>query len=406
MPYSFSQIDNYTTCPAKLRFYRQKVKTPEAAIMQAGSLAHQCYDAYFQHCLEQNRQTDITHMPVLARKIYDSQRAEYAKKRKPYLSEAQFAQVVETLLVPFAASHLVDGETLAETEQRIAITDTMQQCDWMAGNVWFRGVLDTLYFTSEDTAEVHDYKTGFAMDPNPLQFDIYAWLVFALYPAVKAVKCVFDYTRFGILRDSEYSRDDFDAIDARVRELCAMIEADTEMPPCPGMHCLTCDYGHVCEAKAEMPGAIVTDDDARKAVEAISLYERDLKAAKDKLRPWCTEHGTVEVNGVAWGFHESGDRCFPDAKALHDALIKDGETNPWQYLSVAAVKAKKLIERYYELTESSKTLKFEGKKAKADKPAKKTLDVAPDGAPTGALPASPAPKKRAPAPAVPEFEFD
>ena len=363
MPYSFSQIDSWMTCPASLRFYRQKVKVPEAPIMQAGALAHAVYEEYFRHCLRQGRQTDITAIEVIAGRIYRANRAEYAEKRKAYLTDEEFREVLVKLIKPFAESHIVDGDCLAEIEQRIAITEQLQQCDWMAKDVWFRAVIDALYFPDDTTAEVVDYKTGFSFEPNPLQFDIYAWFLFALYPHIEKVICVFDYTRFDIQKPMEYERDQFDELDAKVRELCRAIEADTEMLPAPGAHCMTCQYAHLCEAKAEAPNEIVTEDDAKKTIEAISLWERDLKDAKERLRLYCTANGNVAHNGVEWGHHAQGDRCFPDAKALHDRLVED-EKNPWLYLSVSATKTKKLLDQYADLTESNRKLVFTGRKIK------------------------------------------
>lgn len=364
MPYSYSQISQYRMCPARLRFYRQKVRVPEPEIMQAGALAHEIYEAYFRWCASQNRKTDTSVLTEIARRAYETQRDKYRAERKPYLTEAAFSELVKTLIIPFGETHLVDTDQLAEVEQRVAVTADMRQCDWMANDVFFRGVIDTLYFR-DNTAVVVDYKTGFSVEADDFQMEIYAWLLFALYPHIETVECVFDYTRFNIQRTSAYERDQYEEIDERVREICATIERDRRMDPAPGIHCLTCQYADICEAKVEAPKGSITDhDEAVRAVESISLMERDLKSVKERLRLYCTANGNIEHNGTVWGFHAQGDRKFTDAREFHDTALDVG-VDPWPYMSVNTTKAKKLLrdERLAAIAEPARTLVFAGRKS-------------------------------------------
>lgn len=361
MPYSYSQINNWRTCPARLRFYRQKVQVPEPEIMQMGALAHSVYEAYFRHCMAENVPTDLMMLPTIAQQQYRDTADQYRRRRKPYLSDEQFQSVLNELVLPFGETHMVNLNDIAEIEQQIAIRADMQPCEWLAPDVWFRGIVDLLEVPDDETLRIVDYKTGFAVESDALQMAIYAWLLFGLYPHVQWVECVFDYTRFNIRKPQQFGRSQAPEIDAEVRQICSNIEADTEMAPAPGLHCLTCQYAHVCEAKTEVPGAIESVQDAQKAVEAISLLERDLKGTKEALRLWCTANGNVEHNGTCWGFHAQGDRGFDDAAAFHDEARKLG-LDPFKYLSVNNTKAKRLLDDLAHIAVPTRKTVFAGRK--------------------------------------------
>lgn len=370
MKYSFSRIRQWLECPAKLAMYRKYV-LQEPAIMQAGKLAHEVFEAYFRHCVDAGTLTDIVMLPVLAEEIYTSTRLEYGRDRKPYLSREQFEELLKDIIIPFGETHLVDINNIGGIEEKMCVTRDLRPCDWDDTDyVWFRGVIDLLLFDDEETARIRDYKTGWSVDANKLQFDVYAWLMFALYPHINRVVCEFDYVRFNKQKTTEYDREDFTSLDAEIRSLIDRIEADAELLPTPGAHCLNCEYKQFCQAAVIPPDAIVTEDDAKTTVEALALMERDVKTLKDKLRGWCTHNGNVIHNGLDWGHHSSVSDGFLSAEAFYKAAVQAGVKDPWQYLNVNMVKAKKLKDKTTHEFENhlaqvalkNVTVKFSGKK--------------------------------------------
>ena len=370
--YSYSTINLWRTCPLAYRHRRKKTLTEETKPMLAGSLAHSIYEGYVLHCVRQKRSTDLDAAPALARKAFEAEQKERQRKRKPYpLTDVDFEEVYRDLVEPFLDSHMVDLKTYADAEMKLVVNGAFQEVGWFDDDVWFRAVLDLLEFPEPDLARITDYKTGWNTDVDDLQMEIYAWILFALYPGAQGVECILDFTRFNVQKRTTYVRDpDFDRIDAKVRNLIARIEADTALAPTPGPHCLTCQYAHVCDAKVKpTEGNVTTDEQARKAVENISLLEAQLKREKDALRAWCKDHGNVTHNGVCWGQHAVGGLGFDNVGAFLAAAADDGIENPSRFLNVDGTRVKKLMkdgalpEHLAAVAVNKRSVRFEGKKA-------------------------------------------
>jgi hypothetical protein len=229
-------------------------------------------------------------------------------------------------------------------------------------------------FTDGCTARVTDYKTGFNIDLDQDQLDIYAWLMFTMFPHIENVVCEFDFTRFNIQRKFEYDRERLPHLDAWLRDIVRRVIEDTELLPAPGRHCLTCLYASQCTHRCEPVEAIRSIEDANQVVENLAIYERDMKQQKDLLREWCVTNGFVSHNGVTWGFHEFGGTGFNDAAAFVEAATQDGVAEPFKYLSVNGTKIKKLRDKatgeftgaLAAVAEDKKTLKFTPKKTKGE----------------------------------------
>ena len=353
--YRYSSLSKYEMCPAAYKFMIDNTPTLDAAIMQDGSAAHRVYEAYATHCLEAGVDSDITMMPGIA----------HACGVTP--GSALYNAVVAPWL---EAGHLFPKSEIIGVEEFIVINRKGEQVEPDAPDAWLHGTIDVLRTVPDDSSAMRivDYKTGFSSDANPLQMRIYALLVMTAYPHINTVECEFDYTRFNVQRSKTITRDEYEDIWSLVESIVNAIEADTEFAPRPGEHCLTCQWRHACKAAPECVNAIKCDDDARKAVEAISLLQRDLESQKDLLRAWCTERGPVTHNGVTWGHHAQGDDGFDDAKAFVDACDTAGIAQPFVFLSVNNTKAKKLRKRgtwptpLAEILVNRRNTEFRGKK--------------------------------------------
>jgi len=301
------------------------------------SFAHAAIEAYTKHCKAAVVQTDITQMHAIANKAF-------ADLDERYISPGQFNQVFKHVLVPFAETHLFDWTKQTGVELEIALDRDKRAISWDSQEAWFRGKLDFVEFDG-NRARLVDYKTGYSVDHDPFQMDVYAWLLFTLDDALQEIDVEIDHVRHNIQRVDTYERRDAHAIEESIYDAIAKIDADTQFKPAPGPHCLHCPYAAQCDAEPIVPdGAILTEDQARAAVETLAILNRDMKATKDALREYCVTHGNVIHNGAEWGFHGQGGDGFDDAERFFAAALESA-IDPWAYLRVDATKVKKLMDR-------------------------------------------------------------
>jgi hypothetical protein len=97
-------------------------------------------------------------------------------------------------------------------EMKVALTRQLEPCEWMAPEVWLRGILDVLIL-NPPCAFVFDWKTG-KMRDNPLQLQLFAWLVFTLYPQVNEVRTAFIWLNHGDITSTVFHRRDLHTLQA------------------------------------------------------------------------------------------------------------------------------------------------------------------------------------------------
>jgi hypothetical protein len=330
MLYRYSTLSKYDMCPLAYSLLQQGVPDLEAKLRRDGSLAHNAYYLYGKHCLDRGVPTDLDAMPAIAA----------AAGITPH------GDLYEALIEPWLANgHMFPKSEIIDIEGKYGLDADGNPCAWDDPDVWLRGTVDVLRTDdADDAARLVDYKTGFDSHANPLQMKIYAWFVFAHYGHINRVVCEFDYTRFNVQRVQTFTRDDVPAIEAQVRGLVAAIEADTQFEATPGEQCGMCSYRHACTAKPPTVGSVLTEEDARKAVEALGLLGRDYDRLHGELKAWCTLNGPLTHNGAIWGHHAQGDDGFEDPGEFIDACIAAG-VDPLPYLSVNNTKARKLKPR-------------------------------------------------------------
>lgn len=371
LPHSYSRISAALACPLSYQFYLARAaRGIEAEILQVGSLVHLFAEKYAERCIAIKQPSDIGSVTALARACYESMRQEYQSRGEAFLGELAYEKALDTLIRPFAETRLFDHEHIAEIESRTAITRDLQVCAWDAPDAWFRARLDRLEFPELDTARIVDYKTGFNPEADPLQMEIYAWLVMLIYPHLTSVTCELDYVRFNVQKFRTFTRDQWPWLHERILGITTRVEAIEDFTPAPGLHCAYCDYRRDCTARAVVPGEVETLDEARQAIEAISLLSRDLDDAKERLRAYCVANGVVEHNGAAWGIHSQGGMGFDDAAEFIDACEGAG-IDPKPYLTVnntktKSAKARKALAAVSHLLVNRASTVFKGKKIGGD----------------------------------------
>jgi len=150
--WSYSGLKTFTTCP--LKFYRTKVakdvKEPEGEKALYGKQVHEAAELYVKN--------DI-----------------------PIPEKFSFIQEpIDTLL-------RIPGQIYCE--HKMALTESLEPCDFFAKDCWFRGVADLLIIDeAKGEARVIDYKLGKSTYADVTQLELMALAVFKLFPKITKVK--------------------------------------------------------------------------------------------------------------------------------------------------------------------------------------------------------------------------
>lgn len=92
------------------------------------------------------------------------------------------------------------------TEQKWAVTKTLNKCGYYDDGAWARGVLD-LSVVRPKTAIVLDYKSG-KIKQDSDQLKLFAAACFTLYPFVETVKTGYAWLDYNRITSEEYQRED------------------------------------------------------------------------------------------------------------------------------------------------------------------------------------------------------
>ncbi len=89
-------------------------------------------------------------------------------------------------------------------EYQMAVDGALQPVDWFDKSVWIRAIADVLVVDG-DTAHCIDWKTGKVKD-NPTQLQLFALMIFWLFPEVQKVKTSFVWLKFNDVTNATYER--------------------------------------------------------------------------------------------------------------------------------------------------------------------------------------------------------
>lgn len=105
---------------------------------------------------------------------------ELVKRQKPLPEQFAFLQPL--------IDALMRKPGVKFSELKLALTADLKPCDWMAPDVWVRGIIDFMVLDEEYAqAWIVDYKTGKPKYADKDQLDLMSLLVFAYYPKVVQV---------------------------------------------------------------------------------------------------------------------------------------------------------------------------------------------------------------------------
>lgn len=103
-------------------------------------------------------------------------------------------------------------DTLANAKGRMlvecqyAINREMQPCDWLAPDVWCRGIVDVLYLHGQQAMAI-DHKTGKQKEDFE-QLKLNALLIFIHHPEIIAVRCAYSWLKTDQVTTAVFLRSD------------------------------------------------------------------------------------------------------------------------------------------------------------------------------------------------------
>lgn len=185
LPWSFSALTHFTTCPfqfAEVRVYKRIQDQPgDMAIW--GNWAHQQIEEHYK-TLAPWHENMLPYVPHIERAL------EWAGGH--------------------GFHHPKEGQEFGKmsfSEYQMSLNSKLQPCTWTAEQVWLRGIADVL-IVEDHEAWVIDWKFG-KVKPTMRQLKLFALLVFYHFPRVTRVNTSFEWLQYGT-----ETRDTFDLVDA------------------------------------------------------------------------------------------------------------------------------------------------------------------------------------------------
>ena len=348
--YSYSQISRYVACPQSWKFAKiDKLPQMESVNLVQGRILHEKVDEYIRHLVKSKLTSDIT-WPRLTEGLDE-------------LPEGA------DLMDRFARSFVLNPETHSGSEVEIAITEKGRLVDWWSKDVWFRFKIDKVDSDKENKAVIiTDWKSGWNMDMDRFQLEVYAWGIGYLnlkdYDTVVVKN---HFIRYRMEKSLEFTAVAVLAIEKKVRKIVVQMEKAKKFPAKPGSFCSLCGYASKCGERMSLveKGNLPVIDTREKAIDyagKVLVVEQRLKAVKGLLKGFVDENGNIPLATGSYGYNEQNTLDIPDKDKVYNALCEQGE-NPLDYFNVALRKIRK-VGLSEELVKPAIKVKFGFKKGK------------------------------------------
>lgn len=113
---------------------------------------------------------------------------------------------------------------------------------WMAKDAWWRNKLDVFAVTSDETAEVVDWKGGKKHPEHEEQLETYGLAALLWKRTIETVKTRMIYVDSGEETIYDFTRNDIDGLKAKWKTRADALLAATEFPPRPNHLCDWCHF--------------------------------------------------------------------------------------------------------------------------------------------------------------------
>ena len=286
---SYSRLKDYARCPFFFKCkHIDRIPSPENLILVSGSVIHKILCDYALKCYQRG----LTH-------LYDEWEDIALTAINEHNIPMEQEQGILDAVKLYIEANEIQLEGLAGVEEKIAVREDFSLTKWDADDVFFRFVLDKLYI-ADDQAMISDYKTGFDIDPDPFQFECYAWAIYNLYPQVRFIEIELDFTRLAFKKTFPIGKEAMPLIDKRIRSRVRAVNAEVKWSPKANFSCNSCEFWSLCPLMRNQPIVRVpnTLQDAKQLLETAVMYEKNLDEVKNLLREFCKNNKEIVTNDI------------------------------------------------------------------------------------------------------------
>ena len=183
LPTSYSRDKQYNTCPLQMYYTVisvPKLKGGENEAMRRGGDGHKT--------LEKAMKNNYYRIPAV---VGNYDKPIMLQHLIPFIAnlKASYLQQLSKALLTQPGNKSTHPDFISGVEQEWAFNYELEPVRWMAINVWMRIKIDVALIMAA-IAIIVDWKTG-RVNPDPYQLSLYAGGVFAKYPKVNKVVCMF-----------------------------------------------------------------------------------------------------------------------------------------------------------------------------------------------------------------------
>jgi len=311
--YSYSRLKTYNTCPQKYkRIYIDGEKETSTIHSIIGNIVHEIICKYFTYMKDNKLREDYPEAREITAKIF------FEGKLNP-----QYYPEIENLVYNYISNIQIDDNSKTiGLEVKLGIDKKYEEIGFKSEDVYFRAILDKIDQTDK-TIIITDHKTGFRIEPDFFQMQVYAWILSKLLPEQTHFKTKIHYIRYNQIFEKTYTIEDLKKIEFIIENMITKIENDKDFIPTPSYSgCSNCWSAEKCPVKDSRLNWCRMPDQAQKVGTDIIMLETQLKMKKQLLQDYISAFGPVKVNNETFEFrgkslrHKSDNNISKDSKKM------------------------------------------------------------------------------------------
>ncbi len=336
LQHSYSRIRQFEECPLKYKkSFIDKIPVERGLPLLVGAAIHDGIAEYSEICIRAGKESFFEKWEEVANRAIENHRV-------PESEEEQVRKAIRG----YAEQREIPLDSVYGVEQRFSVNRDLEECGWMAEDVYFRGVIDLLQI-KDNSARITDYKSGYVINNDKFQLEIYAWLVNKMFPHITNFEIVIDYIRHDLQSEAFITIDQIPSIEEKIKRKCDTIEAEKKFKPTTNSGCEYCGYAGVCPLMksrgAENYPAPQTREEAEELAKRYIELDITRKEIQKQLRKWIDGAGSVVGGGKELSIKSTERRTVIDPEGMIEAFNEAGiYITP--YLRLDTRKAKMLLE--------------------------------------------------------------
>jgi len=317
-PYSNSRLD-----ACLLRFKRHYIDKLEPTIAKTGYNLGLCYHEFIARYL--TGETNIAKVGTECLEKYPTVRGE------------DFWEIASRT----PDSNLPSVGDLVFVEEKIAIDENEELCDFWDKNALYRGVID-LAIVNDDDLLLIDHKTSPRILPDGEIIENTQLLSYAYLMLKKGdfenITIGIHYPRYNLIKKFKVSKEAINKAWKNVLYSIYEHEHRDTFPAQPGGECSFCGYSDLCESerKEELPE--VTAETISDVVKEQILLANRASVLMKQLKEYVAENGNVDCAQ----FVAKENHVIEDLQRLHLIIVSHG-VDPWKYFNATNKNIKQLI---------------------------------------------------------------